>query len=101
MVLNRKVIEMSYALFSNDAQVSQAFPTKSEVWQHAAESGLVVEVGSREEDPPRQILDMDYAIHECSADQRIEASMPGLSEHDIAQLIAACTANRRSAAVAS
>jgi hypothetical protein len=61
---------MPYALFSNATKVSQLFQTKSEVWQHADESGLIVEVGSREEDPPRRILDMGYVIRECAADPR-------------------------------
>jgi hypothetical protein len=92
---------MPYALFSNAVKVSKAFPTKSEVWQHAADSGLVIEVGSREEDPPRRILDMGYAIHECAPDQTDTSKAPGMSEHEIAQLIAACCVNPPSAAAAS
>jgi len=92
---------MPYALFSHAEQVSKAFASKSEVWQHAAESGLVVEVGSREEDPPRRILDMGYAIRECPPDDAAASSAPGMSEHEIAQLIAACTSSRPSAAAAS
>jgi hypothetical protein len=92
---------MPYALFSNSEKVSKAFPSKSEVWQHATESGLVVEVGSREEDPPRQILDMGYAIHECSPDPDEASTVPGMSESEISQLIAGCTVNPRSAAAAS
>jgi coenzyme F420-reducing hydrogenase gamma subunit len=91
---------MPYALFSHAEQVSKAFASKAEVWRHAAESGLVIEVTSGEEDPPRHILDMDYAIRECppAADDVSDAA--GMSEHDIAQLIAACT-SRPSAAAAS
>ncbi|MET0721596.1 MAG: hypothetical protein ABWY64_12260 [Tardiphaga sp.] len=92
---------MSYALFANDVKVSRAFPTKSDVWQHAADSGLVMEVGSREEDPPRRVLDMGYAIHECQPDLSEASKAPGMSEYEISQLIATCTANPRSAAVAS
>jgi hypothetical protein len=92
---------MPYALFSNSIKVSKAFPTKSEVWQHAADSGLVVEVGSREEDPPRRILDMGYAIHECATDQAEVSHAAGMSEHEISQLIAGCAVNPRSAAAAS
>ncbi len=92
---------MPYALFSQAEQVSKAFASKSEVWKHAAESGLVVEVGSGEEDPPRRTLDMDYAIRECATDEAKPSDAAGLSEHDIAELIAACGSSRPSAAAAS
>lgn len=92
---------MPYALFSNAVKVSKSFPTKSDVWRHAAESGLVIEVGSGEEDPPRRILDMGYAIHECDADAPDASRATGMSEHDINQMIAACQVNRPSAAAAS
>jgi hypothetical protein len=92
---------MSYALFSNSVKVSKAFPNKSDVWQHAADSGLVMEVGLGEEDPPRRILDMGYAIHECAPDPVDKSRATGMSEEDISQMIAACTPNRPSAAAAS
>lgn len=92
---------MPYALFANTAKVSRAYPTKSEVWRHAEESGLVTDVGLGEEDPPRRILDMDYDIRECAPDAAEQASEDGLSEHDISQMIAACRVNRPSAAAAS
>ena len=92
---------MSYALFANDIKVSRAFPSKSEVWQHATDSGLVMELSSREEDPPRRVLDMGYAIHECPSDQAETSTAPGMSEYEISQLIAACTASPRSATAAS
>jgi len=92
---------MPYALFSNSVKVSKAFPNKSDVWQHAADSGLVLEVGSGEEDPPRRILDMGYAIHECPADAVDASHAGGMSEHEIARMIAACAVNRPSVAVAS
>ena len=91
---------MPYALFSHAEQVSKAFASKSEVWRHAAESGLVMDVTSGEEDPPRQILDMDYAIRECAASPSEGSDATGMSEHDMAQLIAGCT-SRPSAAAAS
>lgn len=91
---------MPYALFSHAEQVSQAFASKAEVWRHAAESGLVIEVSSGEEDPPRRILDMDYSIRECAQIASEASDAPGMSEHDIARLITACT-SRPSAAVAS
>jgi hypothetical protein len=93
---------MPYALFSNSAKVSKAYPAKSDVWRHAAESGLVMEVGLGEEDPPRRIMDMGYTIQECAADGENDASeAPGMSERDIAQLISACAVNPRSEAGAS
>ena len=92
---------MSYALFANDIKVSKAFPTKSDVWQHAADSGLVMELGSHEEDPPRRVLDMGYAIHECPSDEAEASTAPGMSEYEISQLIATCSANPRSATAAS
>jgi len=88
---------MSYALFSDTVQVSQAFRTKAEVWKHAAARGLVIEGSSSEEDPPRRILDMGYTI-DASAPDIAEAaahSDRGLS------IIAGCEFNPRSAAVAS
>ncbi|MBC7579620.1 MAG: hypothetical protein H7312_20015 [Tardiphaga sp.] len=91
---------MPYALFSNAVQVSNAFATKSEVWQHAAARGLVIEVGSGEEDPPRRILDMGYSIHAC-ADLAPITDSAEHGESDIARLIAAGAFNLPSAAAAS
>ena len=92
---------MPYALFSNSVKVSKAFPSKSDVWRHAVESGLVMEVGLGEEDPPRRLLDIGYAIHACAADPVEKSAVTGMSEHDISQMIAACQLNQRSAAAAS
>jgi hypothetical protein len=77
---------MPYALFSNAAKVSKPFRTKSEVWQYAERSGLVVEVASFEEDPPRRILDMGYVIRECGPDpQEISGPSREVSKHEIAR----------------
>jgi hypothetical protein len=58
---------MPYALFSNDAQLSKAYPTEADVWKHARKSGLVVDVASDEDRPtPRPVLDNDYEIKPCS-----------------------------------
>jgi hypothetical protein len=60
---------MPYALFSNDAKLSKAYPTEADVWKHARKSGLVVDVGTEEEKPvPRPLLDNDYEIKPCPAD---------------------------------
>lgn len=93
---------MSYALFSNATKVSPSFQTKSEVWQHADENGLIVEVGSLEEDPPRRILDMGYVIRECAADPRKTPAAPGkITEHEPARAIAGARVNPPTAAAAS
>jgi hypothetical protein len=58
---------MPYALFSNDAQLSKAYPTEADVWKHARKSGLVVDVVSEEDKPtPRPLLDNDYEIKPCN-----------------------------------
>jgi hypothetical protein len=60
---------MPYALFSNDAKLSRAYPTEADVWKHARKSGLVVDVATEEEKPvPRPVLDNDYEIKPCPAD---------------------------------
>lgn len=60
---------MPYALFSNDEKISKAFPTKHEVWEHADEAGLVVEVNSDDgKEETKRVLDQDYTIQPCEAD---------------------------------
>lgn len=60
---------MPYALFSNDAKLSKAYPTEADVWKHARKSGLVVDVATEEEKAaPRPVLDNDYEIRSCRAD---------------------------------
>ena len=60
---------MPYALFCNEAKLSKAYPTEADVWKHAKESGLVVDVVSEEEKAhPRPVLDNDYEIKPCRAD---------------------------------
>ncbi len=60
---------MPYALFSNDAKLSKAYPTEAEVWKHARKSGLVVDVMSDEDKAaPRPVLDNDYEIRRCRPD---------------------------------
>jgi hypothetical protein len=60
---------MPYALFSNDAKLSKAYPTEADVWKHAQKSGLVVDATSDEEKPtPRPVLDNDYEIKPCPPD---------------------------------
>jgi hypothetical protein len=60
---------MPYALFSNDAKLSKAYPTEADVWKQAQKSGLVVDVVSDEGQPaPRPVLDNDYEIRACQPD---------------------------------
>jgi hypothetical protein len=57
---------MPYALFSNDAKLSKAYPTEADVWKIARRSGLVVDVVSENEKAaPRPVLDNDYEIRAC------------------------------------
>jgi hypothetical protein len=53
---------MPYALFCNDARLSNAYPTEADVWKLARKSGLVVEAA------PRPVLENDYEIRPCPAD---------------------------------
>jgi hypothetical protein len=60
---------MPYALFSNDAKLSKAYPTEADVWKLARRSGLVVDAVSEDEKPaPRPVLDNDYEIKPCRPD---------------------------------
>jgi hypothetical protein len=57
---------MPYALFCNEARLSNAYPTEADVWKLARKSGLVVETVSG--DAPRPLLENDYEIRPCRAD---------------------------------
>ena len=60
---------MPYALFSNDAKLSKAYPTEADVWKYARISGLVVDVATEDDKPaPRPVLDNDYEIKPCRPD---------------------------------
>src|ERR1700761_8052829 len=60
---------MPYALFCNDARLSNAYPTEADVWKLARRSGLVVDAVSKDEQPgPHAILENDYEIRPCRAD---------------------------------
>src|SRR5579864_6803296 len=60
---------MPYALFCNDARLSNAYPTEADVWELASRSGLVVEAVS-EKGPlaSHLVLDNDYEIRPCRPD---------------------------------
>ena len=60
---------MPYALFSNDAKLSKAYPTEADVWKIARRSGLVVDVVSDDgKAAPRPVLDHDYEIRPCACE---------------------------------
>ena len=60
---------MPYALFCNEARLSNAYPTEADVWKLARKSGLVVEAVSWNDRPaPRPVLENDYDIRPCPAD---------------------------------
>ena len=54
---------MSYALFMDDAQISCSFETQGEVWDCAAEAGLVTEEDGVE------ILEGHFQIHQLKLKQ--------------------------------
>lgn len=60
---------MPYALFCQDSKISRAFPSEADVWKHASENGLVVDLSADEDDAaPERVLDNGYTIHKCEAD---------------------------------
>lgn len=60
---------MPYALFCNEARLSNAYPTEADVWRLARKSGLVVEAVSEDDRPAsRPVLENDYEIRPCPAD---------------------------------
>jgi hypothetical protein len=60
---------MPYALFSNEAKLSKAYPTEADVWRHARKSGLVVDVTcGKDHSKLRPVLDNDYEIKPCRPD---------------------------------
>jgi hypothetical protein len=71
---------MAYALFCDDAKISKAYPTEAEVWKHAAENELVVDVASDDEHTPKRILDNGYTIRPCPPDR---SEQPALGATDI------------------
>jgi len=60
---------MPYALFCNDAKLSNAYPTEADVWKLARRSGLVVDAASKDGKPaPQPVVDNDYEIRPCLPD---------------------------------
>jgi hypothetical protein len=59
---------MPYALFTNDEKISKTFPTEHDVWKHADDAGLVIDVNSDDKEGTKRVLDQDYTIKPCEAD---------------------------------
>jgi hypothetical protein len=59
---------MPYAIFSDDEQISKAFPTEADVWKHARENGLVVEVHDHDDKEAEEFLDNEYRVLPCDKD---------------------------------
>ena len=59
---------MAYALFSNEARLSKAYLTETDVWKVARQSGLVVDVRLDQERGTQPMLDNDYEIRRCEPD---------------------------------
>ena len=60
---------MPYAMFCNEAKLSNAYPTEAEVWKLARQSGLVIDAVIGPNRPaPRPLLDNDYEIRSCQPD---------------------------------
>jgi len=61
-------LQMPYALFCDDEKISKAFPTEADVWAHARENGLVVDVRQKSGGKTEELLDNDYRILPCEKD---------------------------------
>ena len=60
---------MPYALFCSDAKLSKAYPTEADVWKHARQSGLIVDlVDDEATHSSRPVLDYDYEVKSCQPD---------------------------------
>jgi hypothetical protein len=60
---------MPYALFCNEARLSNAYPTEADVWKLAHKSGLVVDAVSQDDRPAlRPVLENDYEIRPFRVD---------------------------------
>jgi hypothetical protein len=60
---------MPYALFCQEAKLSKTYPTEADVWERARQSGLLVDVGSGDDETTsRSIFENDYEIRPCPPD---------------------------------
>jgi len=68
---------MPYALFCQEAKLSKAYPTETDVWERARQSGLLVDVASGDDElTPRSVFENDYEIRPCPPDPQED-----LAEH--------------------
>jgi hypothetical protein len=68
---------MAYALFLNEQMIGGPFSEKSEAWADATKRGLVMIIPSFDEDPPRQILDLNCSIR-CAMDRKESGKLPSM-----------------------
>ena len=61
-------IPMPYAIFCQNEKISKAFPTAADVWTHARENGLVVEVHEPDDGKTEEFLDNQYEVRPCGED---------------------------------
>ncbi len=60
---------MPYAIFCNGEQISKAFTTAADVWTHARENGLVVEVHEATNGKTSEFLDNEYEVLPCEKNE--------------------------------
>jgi hypothetical protein len=60
---------MPYALFCEGAKLSKTYPTETDVWERARQSGLLVDVASGDNEATRRsVFENDYEIRPCPPD---------------------------------
>ena len=59
---------MPYAIFCDNEKISKTFPTEADVWTHARENGLVVEVHEPDDEKAEEFLDNEYEVRPCEED---------------------------------
>lgn len=78
---------MPYALFCQETKISKAYPTEAEVWKHAAQNGLVVDIETPEGQPTlRRMLDNSYEIKPCGPDA-VSKSDPNATDFELEGIV--------------
>ena len=70
---------MGYALFLDGQMIGGPFSEKSEAWADATKRGLVMVIPSFDEDPPRQILDLNCSIR-CAMERKESGKLPSVTQ---------------------
>jgi hypothetical protein len=65
---------MSYALFFQEIQISEVFPTQADAWAFAEKCGHVTVVPAHDEDPPRRMLGLSHNIRQTATNPAIQAA---------------------------